>query len=225
MEKDGDARIGAPRERHGVFARRVPEAGFVGELAGEQRRVMDQRVGAARELECGRVVGAPAILALAEACRAVIGHVGQRRVIVADSVSVCAPAAMGDLARQHAKALDLEHAGIDRIEAPAPPKLARRDREVRRRHRALEDRLCVARPFLERLGDPHVDARPFVVGPGEERQPHEVVPVQVAVEDRPGVGLAAEQVGHGPHAGSVSRISDGAVAPSWASATQEVCPP
>ncbi len=101
------ARPGAAGELDRVVRDRVAEVGLGGQLGGKQLGVVQERVGIARELERGGVVGAEAVLAGAERRRAVVGHVGERRVAVADPVAERAPALVRDLAREHGEALDL----------------------------------------------------------------------------------------------------------------------
>ena len=130
-ERDG-VRAGGPRELDGVVGDGVSEVGLGGELLGEQLRVVDEQVGVVGELERGGVVLAEAMLAGAERGGAVVGHVGERRVLVADAVAERPPALVRDLARKHGEALDLVLARGERRERPMPAQLRGRDREVRR---------------------------------------------------------------------------------------------
>src|SRR5690606_17909865 len=73
------------------------------------------------------------------------------------------------------------------------------DGEGRGRHE-LRDEVPPGRPLLG--GDEDVGTRVGAVTGAEERDAHDVVPVQMADEDRPGERIGGEQPGEHPYAGA-----------------------
>src|SRR5580692_10717025 len=200
MGQHDPPRPGPPAEPDRVVDRRVAEEGLGGDLVGEQERVVQQHVGAARELERGGVILAPPLWSRPERRGAVVGQVRDHARPVADPVTERRAALVRYRPRLDREALGLQLPGRDGAEGPRAAQLARPDREVRRRH-ALGQRLLRAGAVVL-LGQQQADPRSLAVAAGEERQPVHVIPVQVSEQDRAIERLAAEQRRDLPQAGA-----------------------
>ena len=123
--------------------------------------------------------------------RAVIGeiHGGTRPVL--DPVAERAASLVGDLTRRDDESVDLAGALGDMSEGPLPVEVCRRDREMRRGHHVGE----VVRRGTGLLGDVDVDSSVGPVTCREEGQALQVVPVEVAEQDRATERLTSQQVG------------------------------
>ncbi len=149
---------------------------------------MDEHVDVTRQVEHGRVIFTPPVRPGTQLGRAVVGDVGDGRVAVAHPVPDRSPSLVGDVLGHDVKPTDGE-AGVGEgvrgqdIEGPVPAQVPRPDGEERWRHHSGQHALGV-RPVLLG-GKAQGDLRVGVVAALEERQPLDVVPVQMGQEDAP----------------------------------------
>jgi hypothetical protein len=129
--------------------------------------------------------------------RAVVGDVGDGRVAVGHPVSDRPPSLVGDVPSPRrgtpptANPPSAEGVGRQHIERPVPTQVPWADGEERGRHHSGQHALGVRPVFLRR--EPQGDLGVGMVAALEERQPLNVVPVQMGQEDCPVERLPVEK--------------------------------
>ena len=166
---------------------------------------MDQHIDVPGQVEHRRVVFAPALGTRPHLRRAVVGDVGDGGVAVAHPVPDRPPALVGDVPcrdpeRADRDAVVAEGVGRQHVERPVPAQVPGTDGEQRRRHHPGQHALGIGAVLLRR--EPQRDLGVGVVPALEERQPLNVVPVQMRQEDGAGERPPFQQSRNPADAGS-----------------------
>lgn len=188
-------------QRDGVVNGRVTEVADRRKLFHRVLGIVEEEIGASAQLKGSVVNDTEPVVSFTPLHRPVVGHVDDRGTVISDAVAERATSLVRNLERKDVEALDVVRARFERAERPRAAEARRTDREVRGAHHLGKNSFRVA---LRR--EIEVDAGVGSVTGSEERQPVDVIPMEMRKQDGAVERQAVEHLGEASEA--AARIED-----------------